>query len=504
MELKARQLKQQQIEAQQRKAQQLKEKLLTAEMDHEALKRRVQSEKLQERIIQHDMKEFMTPRTSYRLHPQRRQQLLGRATEQLVGEYVKVCTPWGCKINYKPETDSDMQWYHGHNATSSWPGKGHVELVTGNHLLYPLGPTMRENLTRMQVPLHDIVPKHSKLGDNWVTFGHGDTFVKVENSGLSSSAGLPPWKRPPLYNFNNFNNTYKPLTLTGGPLDYDPSSLPAGPRAAHRCPANPDGTAAKDCLTGGDGVDGVFESSPLSPSYFDPNRALMEQHGVKVDSWPWVSDFGRHAWDSAAKDHGKPPRAAAFDYDAAERPLWAFDNHALRSQPAYADPEGPANKELMLGSGWKQGAGLPDMDDAWVRNDTYALQFEPVHLETVEDDHFKDWLHNSTHNVRLLYGDSDLFNGMRRRPDGTAEPDPWSLGDMPLPVEEYGDAAGLDPLGNARTGDPWHDAQAGWAGQNMVAAGAVHLAHAPPAAARSKAVGPSAGRLKLERAGVNV
>ena len=75
----------------------------------------------------------------------------------------------------------------------------------------------------------------------------------------------------------------------------------------------------------------------------------MEQHGVTVDSWPWLGDGGRHAWDSAANDRGAPARAAAFDYDAAERPLWAFDNHALRSQPAFADPEGPANKELMLG-----------------------------------------------------------------------------------------------------------------------------------------------------------
>jgi hypothetical protein len=401
-------------------------------------------------------------------------------------------------MNYAPETDTDMHWYQGHNATSSWPGKGHVELVTGNHLPYPLGPAMRQNLTRMQAPLHDIVPKHSKLGDNWVAFGHGDSFVRVENSGIASSAGLPPWKRAPLYNFNNFNNTFKPWSPNAaGAPDSDPSKLPTGLRAAHRCPANPDGSAARDCLTGGDGVDGVFESSPLAPSYLDPKGALMEQHGVTVDSWPWGGDGGRHAWDSAAKDHGAPAAAAFFDYDAAERPLWAFDNHALRSQPAFADPEGPANKQLMLGSGWKQGPGLPDLEDAWVRNETYALQFEPGHVETVEDDHFKDWVHNSTHNVRLLYGDSDVFNGMRRTPDGSAEPDPWSLGDVPLPVEEYGDVAGLDPLGNARTGDPWHDAQAGWAGQNMVAAGAVHLAHAAPAAAR-------AGRLKLERAGVNV
>ena len=45
--------------AQQRKAQQLKAKLMAAEINHEALERRVQSEMLKERIIQHDdMQEY--------------------------------------------------------------------------------------------------------------------------------------------------------------------------------------------------------------------------------------------------------------------------------------------------------------------------------------------------------------------------------------------------------------------------------------------------------------
>jgi hypothetical protein len=31
----------------------------------------------------------------------------------------------------------------------------------------------------------------------------------------------------------------------------------------------------------------------------------------------------------------------------------------------------------------------------------------------VEDDHFKDWKHNSSANLKLLYGESEVFNGMR-------------------------------------------------------------------------------------------
>jgi hypothetical protein len=270
-------------------------------------------------------------------------------TEQLVGEYIKVCTPWGCKIHYKPESEEDMRWYAGHNATASWEGKGFTERVTGNHLLYPLGPTNRENLTRMQAPFHDVVPKHSKLGDNWISFGHGDSFVPVADTGMA--ADVPPWHRPPLFGFNNYNNSFKPLS-TGSSVIWSAGhpAAAAGNHTAWRCPANPDGSRATDCLTGGDGVDSVYESSPLSPAYFDPNRALMEEHGVAVDSWPWVGEGGRrHAWGADAKDHATAAKAKAFDYDKAEEPFWAFDNHALRSLPEFADPEGPANRQLMLG-----------------------------------------------------------------------------------------------------------------------------------------------------------
>ena len=335
--------------AEQLKAAQLKQKLIRAEKKQMDLKQRIQKEQMQESMISHDVNMLASSQHGENRIPAK-QSRLGRVTEQLVGEYVKVCNPWGCKISYKPESDDDMQWYAGHNKTTSWPGKGHKELVTGNHLLYPLGPVTRENLTRLQTPHHDIIPKQSKLGDNWITFGHGDSFVKIDNSAISSSVGLPPWKKPPLYNFNNFNNTLKPLALTSDIADTDASALPDGSRPPRRCPANPNGTAPRDCLTGGDGVDGVFESSPLSAAYFDPNRVLMEEHGVRVDGWPWLdAAVERHAWDGEAHDHAPPAGAKLFDYDKAAQPLWAYNNHALRSQGDYADPEGPANKRLMLG-----------------------------------------------------------------------------------------------------------------------------------------------------------
>ena len=52
-----------------------------------------------------------------------------------------------------------------------------------------------------------------------------------------------------------------------------------------------------------------------------------------------------------------------------------------------------------------------------------AAAAQPPHSETVEDDHFSDWKHNSTENVRLLYGDSELFNGLRHR-HSAKEPEP--------------------------------------------------------------------------------
>ncbi len=45
--------------------------------------------------------------------------------------------------------------------------------------------------------------------------------------------------------------------------------------------------------------------------------------------------------------------------------------------------------------------------------------------------------------------------------------------------------------------------QAGWAGQNMVSAGDAHLS-SHPAPVPAKAIGPSAGRVELEKRGVNV
>ena len=331
-------------QAQQMRAIHLKQKLLLAEKKQEALRQQVAREKLQESMIKHDAQILLgANRVS------KKQRHVSRVTEQLVGEYVKICNPWGCKISYKPESDDNMEWYAGKNKTSEWPGKGHTERVTGNHLLYPLGPATRENLTRIQVPEHDIIPKQSKLGDNWISFGHGDSFVKIDNSAIGSAASLPPWKKPPLYNFNNFNYTLKPLGLPDGVPDTDAAALADGARAPRRCPANPDGTQPRDCLTGGNGVDGVFESSPLSSSFYDPNRVLMEQHGVAVDTWPWADTREAHAWDGEAKDHPPPSTATAYDYDQSEAPLWAFNNHALRSQAGYADPDGPANKQLMLG-----------------------------------------------------------------------------------------------------------------------------------------------------------
>jgi hypothetical protein len=61
----------------------------------------------------------------------------------------------------------------------------------------PFGPVRRQNISRYQTPWHDIVPKPSKLGDNWIGFGHSDSFVKVENSGLGIYPQLPP---PPCSN----------------------------------------------------------------------------------------------------------------------------------------------------------------------------------------------------------------------------------------------------------------------------------------------------------------
>jgi len=426
-----------------------------------------------------------------------------RKMQQLVGSYVKTCTPWGCKVTYKPEDDLNMTWYPGHSGNISWYGKGHKQLDMTTNMFSPLGPVRRQNITRYQTPWHDIVPKASKLGDNWVGFGHSDSFVSVENSGLGVYPQLPPWKLAPLRGFNNYNYSLKPLNFLSEytPNGSDPSVYGEVNASKLRCPGDPTG---KLCLTGSDGVDGVYESSPLSPVFYDPKKVLMEKHGVAVDSWPWIYSPKHHKWGRDAKDHYTTPKDPEFfDYDKAARPFWAYENHAMRSLPAYKDPEGKANKQLMLGQFWNDTKG-GFIDDDWVKNASYSLQLEPVHTETWEDDHFANWTHSSPENVKLLYGESGLFSGLRKKRNSTqTEADPWSLGDVPLNASQYADLVGYDDS-FARNGDPIRDLQLGWQGQNMVAASSYNLASKRPPREEYSGFAPSAGRTTLEKKGVNV
>ena len=305
-----------------------------------------------------------------------KQKNVKREMQQLVGSYVKTCTPWGCQVTYKPEEDDlNMTWYPGHSGNISWAGKGHTHLDVSTNMFSPLGPVRRQNITRYQTPWHDIVPKPSKLGDNWVGFGNGDSFVSVENSGLGIYPQLPPWKLGPMGGFNNYNYSWKPLHYLAGytPNGSDPSAYKEVNTSKLRCPGDPTG---RSCLSGGDGVDGVYESFPLSPVFYDPKKVLMEKHGVAVDSWPGVYAPEHHAWGRDAKDHYATPKDPEFfDYDSAARPYWAFDNHAMRSLPAYKDPEGVANKQLMLGKFWND-THESFIDDDWVHNASYSLQLE--------------------------------------------------------------------------------------------------------------------------------
>ena len=60
---------------------------------------------------------------------------------------------------------------------------------------------------------------------------------------------------------------------------------------------------------------------------------------------------------------------------------------------------------------------------------------QPAHGETWEDDHFANWTHSSPENVRLLYGESGLFSGLRKKKNSTAtEPVP----PFPLPPPPAG------------------------------------------------------------------
>ena len=274
-----------------------------------------------------------------------------------------------------------MTWYPGQGIVNGnftkWYGQGHQMRVKSN-LLFPIGPVSKQNLTRYQAPMHDIIPKQSKLGDNWVGFGSGDSFVQVEDSGMGAYSQLPPWKQFPLFNFNNYNYTFKPWPTYNlyTPNSSDPSAFPEANATKWRCPGDPEGKSGKLCISGGTGVDGVYESSPLSPTHFDPIGALMQKHGVLVDSWPWA-ERPRHDWGRDAKDHYASPKVDQFDYDKAANPYWSFNNHAMRSLPEYKDPEGPANKQLMLGAFWNNTRhGIPDMEDSYVNNVSYALQLE--------------------------------------------------------------------------------------------------------------------------------
>jgi len=303
--------------------------------------------------------------------------------------------------------------------------------------------------------------------------------------------------------FNNYNYSWKPLHYLAGytPNGSDPSAYKEVNSSKLRCPGDPTG---RSCLSGGDGVDGVYESFPLSPVFYDPKKVLMEKHGVAVDSWPGVYAPEHHAWGRDAKDHYATPKDPEFfDYDSAARPYWAFDNHAMRSLPAYKDPEGVANKQLMLGKFWND-THESFIDDDWVHNASYSLQLEPAHGETWEDDHFANWTHSSPENVRLLYGESGLFSGLRKKKNSTAtEPDPWSLGDVPLNASEFADLVGADDA-FSRNGDPIRDLQLGWQGQNLVAASAYNLKTARPPRTEYSGFAPSAGRVTLEKQGVNV
>ena len=44
--------------------------------------------------------------------------------------------------------------------------------------------------------------------------------------------------------------------------------------------------------------------------------------------------------------------------------------------------------------------------------------WQPVHDATSEDDHFANWTHNSSENLRLLYGEDPLFNGFLPKKKG--------------------------------------------------------------------------------------
>jgi hypothetical protein len=179
----------------------------------------------------------------------------------------------------------------------------------------------------------------------------------------------------------------------------------------------------------------------LLPGQHDPKVELMRQAGIRMDDWPGV--VTPHAWGPDGRDHyngsaaAAAMAAAAFHYTQAERPYWAFINHALRSQPIFYNPEGVANKRLMRGSMY--------IADDW----SNRTAIEHPHRSAEDRNHFGPWNGTSPKNVRLLYGLSSFFNGRlpvkdkkgKKAPaDGDwASPigpaDPWSLDDKSVDVQ---------------------------------------------------------------------
>jgi hypothetical protein len=178
----------------------------------------------------------------------------------------------------------------------------------------------------------------------------------------------------------------------------------------------------------------------LQPGRNDPKVEHLREAGIHMNDWPREST--PHEWGPDGRDHYNSSRVEAqaaehkFFYSHAERPYWAFINHALRSQPLFANPEGEANMHLMRGSMY--------MPDEWHNN----TNREPPHRSAEDGDHFGHWPHSSGMNVRLLYGRSPIFNGRLppdtkgsnssktpgSKPAGFAAPvgrrNPWSLGDV--------------------------------------------------------------------------
>jgi len=139
------------------------------------------------------------------------------------------------------------------------------------------------------------------------------------------------------------------------------------------------------------------------PVPFDPSVLPLKKAGIRVDS---SSDYEpiAHDWGRDGKDHYNASAHVVprFQYAKAKRPYWAFLNHALKSQPAFRDPEGKANLRLMLGS------ITPELDD-YFKNATVPPP--TPHEAAAVQDRFADWKPGSQLNQHLLFGDSSFFNG---------------------------------------------------------------------------------------------